>query len=85
MLLQDKTAGALDAANGMEYVRMLRRAMDLGGFHQVIFICHTPLVSKLADRILPVCNGSVFIWRNKTWTSGGDGHPTRILKCCVDL
>ncbi len=22
-------------------VRMLRRAMDFGGFHQVIFICHS--------------------------------------------
>ncbi len=32
-----------------ECVRMLRRAMDLVGFHQVIFICHTPLVSELAD------------------------------------
>jgi exonuclease SbcC len=43
-LFRDETVGALDAANGKEYVRMLRRAMDLGGFHQVIFICHTPLV-----------------------------------------
>ena len=43
-LFRDETVGALDAANGKEYVRMLRRAMDLGGFHQVIFICHAPLV-----------------------------------------
>lgn len=28
---------------------MLRRAMDLGGFHQVIFICHTPLVWGLGE------------------------------------
>jgi hypothetical protein len=28
---------------------MLRRAMDLGGFHQMIFICHTALVWELAD------------------------------------
>jgi hypothetical protein len=32
----DDTVGALDAANGKEYVRMLRRAMGLSGFHQVI-------------------------------------------------
>jgi len=31
-LFRDETVGALDAANGKEYVRMLRRAMDLGGF-----------------------------------------------------
>ena len=51
--------GALDAGNGKEYVRMLRRAMDLGGFHHVIFICHTPLVWELADSILSVGGGSV--------------------------
>ena len=34
-LFRDETVGALDAANAKEYVRMLRRAMDLGGFHQV--------------------------------------------------
>jgi energy-coupling factor transporter ATP-binding protein EcfA2 len=49
----------LDAANGKEYVRMLRRAMDLSSFHQVIFICHTPLVWELADRILSVGDGRV--------------------------
>jgi len=35
-LFWDETAGALDAVNGKEYVRMLRRAMDLGGIHDVI-------------------------------------------------
>ena len=51
--------GALDAVNGKEYVRMLRRAMDLGGFHQVIFICQTPLVWELADTIVSVGGGCV--------------------------
>ena len=60
-LFRDETVGALDAANGKEYVRMLRRAMDIGGFHQVIFICHTPLVWELADRILSVGDGSVVV------------------------
>jgi len=58
-LFRDETVGALDAANGKEYARMLRRAMDLGGFHQVIFICHTPLVWELADTILSVGGGCV--------------------------
>ena len=31
-LFRDETVGALDATNAKEYVRMLRRAMDLGGF-----------------------------------------------------
>ena len=63
-LFRDETVGALDATNAKEYVRMLRRAMDLGGFHlggfhQVIFICHTPLVWELADDILSVGGGCV--------------------------
>ena len=58
-LFRDETVGALDAVNGKEYVRMLRRAMDLGGFHQVIFICHTPLVWELADRTISVGGGRV--------------------------
>jgi exonuclease SbcC len=60
-LFRDETVGALDAVNGKEYVRMLRRAMDLGGFHQVIFICHTPLVWELADRIITVGGGRVVV------------------------
>jgi exonuclease SbcC len=60
-LFRDETVGALDAANGKEYVRMLRRAMDLGGFHQVIFICHAPLVWELADWVLSVGDGGVFV------------------------
>ena len=58
-LFRDETVGALDAPNGKEYVRMLRRAMDLGEFHQVIFICHSPLVSELADTVLSVRGGCV--------------------------
>ena len=60
-LFRDETVGALDAVNGKEYVRMLRRAMDLGEFHQVIFICHTPLVWELADRIITVGGGRVVV------------------------
>jgi exonuclease SbcC len=58
-LFRDETVGALDATHGKEYIRMLRRAMDLGGFHQVIFICHTQIVWELADRILEVHGGQV--------------------------
>jgi exonuclease SbcC len=50
-LFRDETVGALDAANGKECVRTLRRAMDLGGFHKVTFICHMLLLWGLADRI----------------------------------
>jgi len=33
-LFWDKRVGASDSANAKEYIRMLRCAMDLGGFHQ---------------------------------------------------
>jgi exonuclease SbcC len=64
-LFRDETVGALDAANAKEYVHMLRRAMDLGAFHQVIFICHTPLVWELADRILSVGDGRVVVRKSE--------------------
>jgi len=65
-LFRDETVGALDTVNGKEYVRMLRRAMDLGGFHQVIFICHAPLGWELADSILSVRGGMVYVGNQKT-------------------
>jgi exonuclease SbcC len=64
-LFRDETVGALDATNAKEYVRMLRCAMDLGGFHQVIFICHAPLVWELADRILSVGDGRVVVGKSE--------------------
>jgi ABC-type glutathione transport system ATPase component len=64
-LFRDETVGALDVVNGKQYVQMLRRAMDLGGFHQVIFICHTPLVSDLADRVLSVGDGRVVVGNSR--------------------
>jgi DNA repair protein SbcC/Rad50 len=43
-LFRDETVGALDMKNAREYVRMLRHAMDVGGFYQVIFVCHEPQI-----------------------------------------
>ncbi len=58
-LFRDETVGALDSNNAKEYVRMLRRAMEVGGFHQVIFICHSPQVWEMADRLLRIRDGQV--------------------------
>ena len=60
-LFRDETVGALDIRNAREYVRMLRHAMDVGGFHQVIFICHQNQVWELADQVLEVRNGRVSV------------------------
>ena len=60
-LFRDETVGALDHQNGFEYVRMLRRAMEIGGFYQVVFISHTPGVWELADRVVRVKDGKVTV------------------------
>lgn len=60
-LFRDETVGALYAANGKEDVRILRRAIDPGGFHRVIFIRHTPLVWEPADRVVEVRSAHVSI------------------------
>jgi exonuclease SbcC len=58
-LFRDETIGALDYHNGLEYVRMLRRAMEIGGFYQVVFISHTPGIWELADRVVHIKDGRV--------------------------
>ena len=60
-LFRDETVGALDSKNSREYVRMLRHAVKTGGFHQIIFICHSPQVWEMADRVLRVESGKVLV------------------------
>lgn len=62
-LWRDETAGALDPDNAQRYVLMLRRAMDLGGFRQVIFVAHQPEVWESADVQLLVHGGQVGVQR----------------------
>jgi len=77
-LFRDETVGALDTKNAREYVRMLRHAMDIGGFYQVIFICHAPQIWELADRILRVRDGRVFVETGDVGENAGGGDlPTR--------
>lgn len=58
-LFRDETVGELHAKSAPEYIRMLRRAMELGAFHESLFICHNPQVWELADRPIRVGNGQV--------------------------
>jgi len=71
-LFRDETVGALDAKNSREYVRMLRHAMMIGGFHQVIFICHSPQVWEMADNVLRVEGGKVFVEPERHEDGHGD-------------
>ena len=58
-LWRDETAGALDPDNAQAYVLMLRRARELGGFHQVVFVSHSPEVTEAADVRLAVAGGRI--------------------------
>lgn len=60
-LFRDETSGALSLANAQAYADMLRRALALGGFHQVVFISHQPEVVERADARLAVADGRVSI------------------------
>lgn len=57
-IIRDETAGALSEFNALAYVTMLRRALDLGGFVQVIFISHQREVTARADSIVLVEDGT---------------------------
>ena len=56
-LFRDETAGALDPQNADRYLRMLRRALELGGFHQLIFIAHQQELWEAADARIFVRDG----------------------------
>jgi exonuclease SbcC len=58
-LWRDETGGALSPENASRYVHMLRRARDIGGFHQVLFISHSEAVWSQADRQLFFGAGTV--------------------------
>ena len=58
-LFRDETAGALDPEAAQNYVAMLRRARELGGFHQIIFVAHQPDVWGAADSKVYFDNGRV--------------------------
>jgi len=58
-LWRDETAGALSAENADRYVQMLRRAMAIGGFYQVLFIAHQEDVYEQADARIYLGGGRV--------------------------
>ncbi len=60
-LFRDETSGALDAENAQAYVEMLRRALSLGGFSQVIFVSHSRDVWERADARIIVEDGRVSV------------------------
>lgn len=58
-LFRDECAGALSSDNAVRYIEMLRKAIDLGGFHRCYFVAHQPELWDLADQRLLVGDGTV--------------------------
>lgn len=58
-LLRDEVSAPLDLDNGPAYVKMLRRAAQLGGFKHVLFITHQQACWQLADARIEVANGAL--------------------------
>ena len=62
-LFRDETAGALDPQNAHRYISMLRKARELSGAHQVIFIAQQSELWQQADSVLWVEDGRVEVRR----------------------
>jgi len=58
-LFADEMDGALDGENASRFVPMLRRAMELGGLEQVVFVSHRPECQAAADHVVDVRDGRV--------------------------
>jgi len=58
-LFRDECSGALDADHAVRYVEMLRRAIDLGGFHRCYFVAHQQELWGLADKQIVFADGDV--------------------------
>jgi exonuclease SbcC len=58
-LFRDETAGALDPDNAHRYISMLRRARELAGAWQVVYICQQPELWSQADTVLWLENGHI--------------------------
>ncbi|WP_394849811.1 hypothetical protein LZC95_20430 [Pendulispora brunnea] len=60
-IVRDESGAALDPENARRYIQMLRRAADLAGARQVLFVSHNPEIQELADVRLDVANGRVSV------------------------
>ena len=58
---RDEACGALDPVSAQRYVDMLRRALALGGFHQLVFVSHNEQVWERADTRVRVEGGAVSV------------------------
>jgi exonuclease SbcC len=54
---RDESMAALYPETAIEYMTLLRRVQEVGGFHQLLFATHNPECARLADAQIFVANG----------------------------
>jgi DNA repair protein SbcC/Rad50 len=60
-LWRDETGSALDPAHALEYVAMLRKVREIGGFDKIFYITHNAEAAALADAQIRVADGCATI------------------------
>lgn len=53
-IIRDECCSALTEENSVRYVKMLRKACDLGGFDQVLFVSHKSCAQDMADHLIDI-------------------------------
>lgn len=61
VLYRDEPASNLSPENNLRYVRMLRKAKEIGNFVQVFFATHDAKAAKLADYNISIANGKITV------------------------
>lgn len=56
-IFRDETTGPLNKDNTQRYIQMLRKVLELGGIHQILFISHDPDAFNLADAQIRIEGG----------------------------
>lgn len=60
-LWRDETGAALDAVNALQYVEMLRKVLEIGQLHQILFVSHNAEAAAMADAQIVVADGQARI------------------------
>jgi exonuclease SbcC len=58
-LWRDEASSAIDDQRAPLYIKMLRKAKELGMFSRLIFICHQARLVEMADSVIRVENGRI--------------------------
>lgn len=66
-MFRDEPAGNLTEDNVVDYIRMLCRAREIGGFHQVFFISHFRDTIDYCNGDITIANGNITFKRNDSW------------------